>query len=515
MRTNHVTSFGNSRLRRAAIATLCATTMLVPVSASAQDASPRAAADALVMVARQDPGTLDYVKSILTALRLWIPGNVVEPLVYFEADGTVSPGIAEAWEISDNGTVYTFTIRETNFSDGTPVTVEDVVFSLETMSESPVVSNAAAFDSVTEIKALDDRRVQVTLSQPSQNFWRGMGDMSGLIQPMARAGEIATNPIGTGPYRLVEYVSNSNLTFEANPEYWGDAPAIKDVTVRIVTDGTAGLNALAAGEVDAIPVITIDLWEQLVNRDLDDQYTLVTYPQVGEPTYAVINQAIDHGMRKAIAATLDRQQFNDAFGASWGAENSCTFGLPNMPWYKPESESTCPYPFDFEGAMQAVAENGYGDTELEYVSLSDVPDLSLPADVMVPMMQAAGFNVTRNAIDLARYSQIIFQGRPPQFDVTIMSGPGEPTQWACPDPDSAGWSTYCSAEYTEKLQAADAAASQEEYLALMDEASAILRDDAVIVPLIAKLGVGLLHPELEGFAEPRVGVAVELSKLRW
>ena len=467
------------------------------------------------MVARQDPGTLDYVKSILTALRLWIPGNVVEPLVYFEADGTVSPGIAEAWEISDNGTVYTFTIRETNFSDGTPVTVEDVVFSLETMSESPVVSNAAAFDSVTEIKALDDRRVQVTLSQPSQNFWRGMGDMSGLIQPMARAGEIATNPIGTGPYRLVEYVSNSNLTFEANPEYWGDAPAIKDVTVRIVTDGTAGLNALAAGEVDAIPVITIDLWEQLVNRDLDDQYTLVTYPQVGEPTYAVINQAIDHGMRKAIAATLDRQQFNDAFGASWGAENSCTFGLPNMPWYKPESESTCPYPFDFEGAMQAVAENGYGDTELEYVSLSDVPDLSLPADVMVPMMQAAGFNVTRNAIDLARYSQIIFQGRPPQFDVTIMSGPGEPTQWACPDPDSAGWSTYCSAEYTEKLQAADAAASQEEYLALMDEASAILRDDAVIVPLIAKLGVGLLHPELEGFAEPRVGVAVELSKLRW
>jgi|TARA_B110000240_G_scaffold15008_1_gene15390 peptide/nickel transport system substrate-binding protein len=502
---------------------LCATALFVGLGtafltapAVAQDAvSPRAADKALIMVARQDPGTLDYVKSILTALRLWIPANVVEPLVFFEADGTVSPGIAETWEISDDGKVYTFNIRAAMFSDGSPVEVADVLFSLNAMKGSPVGSNAAAFDAVKSMEQTGDRQITITLSRASQNFWRGMGDMSGLIQPEAAAGGIATNPIGTGPYRLVEYVSNSNLTFEANPNYWGEAPAIKSVNVRIVTDGTAGLNALAAGEVDAIPVITIDLWEQMVSRELDQAYSLVTYPQVGEPTYAVINQSIDHEVRKAIAMTLDRQQFNDAFGAAWGAENTCTFGLPNMPWYRAESEDTCPYPFDFSGAMQMISDNEFGDIEMEYVSLSDVPDLSLPADVMVPMMQAAGFDVTRNAIDLARYSQLIFAGRPPQFDVTIMSGPGEPTQWACPDPSAAGWSTYCSAAYTEKLTAADSAATDEEYRTLMDEASAILRDDAVIVPLIAKLGVGLLHPKLEGFIEPRLGVAVELSSLRW
>lgn len=502
-------------LRAAALAIALGTTSLSAPVFAQQSASPRAADDALILIARQDPGTLDYVKSILTALRLWIPANVVEPLVYFELDGTVSPGIAESWDISADGTVYTFNIREALFSDGSPVTIDDVLFSLNAMKESPVVSNAAAFEAVTSMEQTGDRQITITLSRPSQNFWRGMGDMSGLIQPAAAADGIATRPIGTGPYRLVDYVSNSNLTFEANPNYWGEAPAIKSVTVRIVTDGTAGLNALAAGEVDAIPVITIDLWEQLVSRQLDQDYSLVTYPQVGEPTYAVINQAIDHEMRKAIAMTLDRQEFNDAFGAAWGAENTCTFGLPNMPWYRAESPETCPYPFDFEGAMAMIAENGLGEIGLEYVSLSDVPDLSLPADVMVPMMQAAGFDVTRNAIDLARYSQLIFQGRPPQFDVTIMSGPGEPTQWACPDPSAAGWSTYCSAEYTEKLIAADSATSDDEYRALMDEASAILRDDAVIVPLIAKLGVGLLHPDLQGFGEPRVGVAVELSRLSW
>ena len=157
----------------------------------------------------------------------------------------------------------------------------------------------------------------------------------------------------------------------------------------------------------------------------------------------------------------------------------------------------------------------FASTPLEYASLSDVPDLSLPADIMIPAMQGAGFNVTRNAIDLARYSQLIFQGRPPQFDITVMSGDAEPTQWACPTADKAGWSTYCSQPYTDALLAADAAPSDDEYLAKMKEAADILRKDAVIVPLIAKKGVGLFDAELKGFLEPRVLVAIEIGQLHW
>ncbi|HET8588275.1 MAG TPA: ABC transporter substrate-binding protein, partial [Nakamurella sp.] len=162
--------------------------------------SPRESQDKVVLIARQDPGTLDYVKSNLTALRLWIPANVVEPLVYFDKDGTAQPGVAEKWEISDDKLTYTFHIRDTTFSDGSPVTADDVVYSLQTMSQSPVVSNAAAFEAVTDIAKTDDKTVTVTLSHPSQAFWHGMGSMAGLVQPKAAAGEIATKPIGTGPY---------------------------------------------------------------------------------------------------------------------------------------------------------------------------------------------------------------------------------------------------------------------------------------------------------------------------
>lgn len=503
------------RVTRLMAAAAIAVTALGGLYASADAASPRAAENKMILVARQDPGTLDFVKSNLTAMRLWIPANVVEPLVYFNKDGSVEPGVAESWTISDDKLTYLFKIRQTTFSNGAPVTADDVVYSLKTMQGSPVVDYAAAYEAVKSIEKVDDHTVKVTLSRPSQNFWQGMGSISGLIQPEANAANIATNPIGTGPYKLVSYTTNSAFEFTANPTYWGTKPAIKDVTVRIITDGTAGLNALEASEVDALPVITIDLWEQLGKRELDKKFSLVTYPQVGEPTYAVLNQKLDKGLRETIARTFDRQSYNDAFGAAWGAENTCTFALPNQVWYEKESPESCPFPYDMEGAMKTITEKGYGSTPLEYASLSDVPDLSLPADIMVPALQAAGLNVTRNAIDLARYSQIIFQGRPPQFDITVMSGDANPVQWACPDPSKAGWSTYCSAEYTKALADADVALTDQDYAAKMKQAADILRKDAVIIPLIAKKGVGLFDKDLKGFQEPRVAVALEMAKLHW
>ena len=125
----------------------------------AQSPSPRAAENKVILIARQDPGTLDYVKSNLTALRLWVPANVVEPLVYFDKDGNAAPGVAESWTISDDKKIYTFKIRDTKFSNGAPVTADDVVYSLNTMKGSPVVNNASAFEVVTAIEKVDDHTV--------------------------------------------------------------------------------------------------------------------------------------------------------------------------------------------------------------------------------------------------------------------------------------------------------------------------------------------------------------------
>ncbi|RYE54052.1 MAG: ABC transporter substrate-binding protein, partial [Rhizobiaceae bacterium] len=141
-----------TKLSRRAGAVAAAVLLLATAGSAALAASPRAAENKVVLIARQDPGTLDYVTSGLTALRLWIPANVVEPLVYFNKDGSVEPGVAESWTISDDKLTYEFKIRKTTFSDGTPVTVEDVIYSLNTMKASPVVNNSSAYNAVTAIE---------------------------------------------------------------------------------------------------------------------------------------------------------------------------------------------------------------------------------------------------------------------------------------------------------------------------------------------------------------------------
>src|SRR5690606_16098152 len=113
----------------------------------------RAAQDKAVFIALQDPGTLDYVNNNLTALVMWIPGNVVEPLVTFDAEGEAQPAVAESWDISEDQTTYTFHIREATFSNGEPVTSDDVVYSLTTMQNSPITTYAAPYEAVESIEA--------------------------------------------------------------------------------------------------------------------------------------------------------------------------------------------------------------------------------------------------------------------------------------------------------------------------------------------------------------------------
>jgi peptide/nickel transport system substrate-binding protein len=485
-----------------------------PAASGAGPVSPREAQNKLVAVAVQDPGTLDYVKSNLTALSLWIP-SIVEPLVYFDSAGKATPGVSDKWTISDDQKTYTFHIRDTSFSDGTPVTADDVVYSLNAMKGSPVTRNAVAYSAVTGITKVDAHTVKVTLSRPSRTFFDGMGNMAGLIQPKAAAAKIATDPIGTGPYKLVKYVPNDSITLTANTHYWGTKPAIPDVTIKIIPDQNAALNALKAGEADLFAPAGAQFWSQITKEGLDKKYHLVTYPQSGEPTYGVINSRVPVEVRQAIAKTFDRESIKALFDAPWGIKTTCTFGEPDRSWFKEYSTDSCPYPYDEKAAAADVAANGMASKEIEFTSLTDVGDLKPPAEVMIAEMQAAGFKVKNNAVDLARYSQIVFSAKDPDFDVTVMAGDDSPTNWACPDPSQVSWATYCSQKYTTLLDQADAAKSTAEYDKIMAEAMDTLTKDAVIVPLVSKSGVGLMDQHLQGWQDPNVFVGIRLASLHW
>jgi peptide/nickel transport system substrate-binding protein len=515
----------NNRVSRGAVVAVIAAGSMLIVSAlstatAATPSSARKSANKLVLAALQDPGTLDVVKQNQTALVLWLPGNVYETLVTNKPDGTAGPGVAKSWVISKDQLTYTFNIRDAKFSNGAAITADDVVYSLNAMKNGPIGSYKGPFAQVETIKATDAKTVVITLGQSSRAFFHGMGEMSAIIQPASGEATRATAPIGSGPYVLKEYVPNDHLTFIPNTQYWGTAPSLKEVTVKIMTDGNAALAALKAGEIDSFPVITIDLWERIGKQNFDKDFTLQNYPQGGEMLYMLFNSNKapynNPNVRHALAKMIDRQAFNVAYGAPAGSSDpTCGYGLQNTPWFAVESKSSCYDAYDPKrGAVQLRAA-GFAKFPLDYVSLTDVPDLSLPADLQIAQLKKAGATIKRNPISLAEYSKTIFGGRPQQFGVSIMSDPALFTQFFCEDKTKAGWHTYCSKELTSLLIKADAAKSQASYESLMKKAAWVLQKDAYIVPILAKAGVGLWQPDLKGWKAPRIFVEQNFADLSW
>ncbi len=516
----------NSRVsQRAVVAAIAAgSLLLVSAMASATASTPSSARQSqnkLVLAALQDPGTLDVVKQNQTALVLWLPGNVYETLVTNKPDGTAGPGVAKTWTISKNQLVYTFNIRDEKFSSGAAITADDVVYSLKAMQNGPIGSYHAPFTQVASIVAKDSKTVVITLNKSSRAFFHGMGEMSGVIQPQASEATRATKPIGSGPYVLKEYVPNDHLTFEPNKTYWGAAPSIKEVTVKIMTDGNAALAALRAGEIDSFPVITIDLWERIGKQNFDKDFTLQNYPQGGEMLYTLFNMNKapynNPKVRHALAKMIDRQAYNVAYGAPAGSSDpTCGYGLQNTSWFAVESASTCYDAYDPARGIAELKAAGFAKTPLDYVSLTDVPDLSLPADLQIAQFTKAGATIKRNAISLAEYSKTIFGGRPQQFGVSIMSDPALfGPNFSCTDKSKAAWHTYCSKELTGLLIQADGAKSLTAYNDLMAKAAWVLQKDAYIVPILAKAGVGLWQPNLVGWKAPHIFVEQNFADLSW
>jgi peptide/nickel transport system substrate-binding protein len=240
---------------------------------------------------------------------------VEEGALAFGDDLSLQPALAESWEATDP-TTYVFTLREgVTWHDGSPLTAEDVVFSIEwNMNPDNASQLAAFFASVESVEATADNEVTVTLSRPDAQFQYSMAHMSGFIMNQAQlesAGETFGTPdvlpLGTGPYRLVEFVPDDHVTFERFEDYWGEPGAAQTIVIRQIPDSQTRLLAMQSGEIDGtfdVPISEVDQWEGL------DGVTVITAPSNGV-YQLILDQETppfdDIHVRKAIALAVDRE----------------------------------------------------------------------------------------------------------------------------------------------------------------------------------------------------------------
>jgi len=282
------------------------------------------------------------------------------------------PGLAESWEVSDDGLVWTYKIREgVTFHDGTPCTAEDVAWSLNWTIENEVETFSFYLSSFQEVVALDPTTLQVTLSEPVGNMeyllmyvwilprsvWEGMGPDEVLEFEDLAAGT------GTGPYKLVDWVEGEYLILEANPDYWQGAPKIERVIWQEYATEDAIVQALLAGEVDVVYELPRTAIATLEGREgvglavmpstVIDELIINSHEAGTQP--ASLN---DPQVRLAIAHAIDKQQIvNVAF---LGYAEPATGIIPRSmgDWYNSDLVDV---PYDLDEGNRILDEAGYLD----------------------------------------------------------------------------------------------------------------------------------------------------------
>jgi ABC-type dipeptide transport system, periplasmic component len=316
--------------------------------------------DSVVIAIGSEPETLDPTQG-------WGHGNspiVQSTLVKYTADLTFENDLATDYSLSPDGLTWTFLIRDDAFfTDGEKVTASDVAFTLETAKAAQGSVDLTYMESAA---AQDDTTVVVTLSKPTSIFLNTLASV-GIVPEHAYGEDYGTNPVGSGPYRFVEWKPQEQLLFTANEDYYGIVPAIKNVTVVFMSEDAA-LAAVQAGEVDvAYSTATLGTTEvvgyhiEAITSADNRGFTLPVLPNEGKTTQSGAPVGNDvtcnHEIRQAIAYGINRQQIADivlnGFGRPAYSEND------GMPWNNPEvvMETDVPY------AKKLLADAGWADMD--------------------------------------------------------------------------------------------------------------------------------------------------------
>ncbi|WP_342416004.1 nickel ABC transporter substrate-binding protein [Paenibacillus sp. FSL R10-2782] len=234
----------------------------------------------------RDIGTMN--PHVYNPSQLFAQSMIYEPLVSYKQGGKLEPALAESWTISKDGKIYTFKLRKgVKFSDGTPFNAAIVKKNFDAvMKNEKTHSWLGVVGVLDKTEAVDDSTFRMTLKEP---YYPVLQDLS-VVRPFRFLGEAGfpddgdtskgiKKPVGTGPWMLDEYKQDEYATFKRNPNYWGTAPKVDKIIVKIIPDGETRVMAFEKGDLDLIygeGVISLDAFKQL--RDTDKYVTKLSEP---------------------------------------------------------------------------------------------------------------------------------------------------------------------------------------------------------------------------------------------
>lgn len=456
-------------------------------------------------------------------------------LVKMTADLDQVLDLASEIEISDDATVYTFTIHEgATFNDGTPLTSADVVFTIERAVDKRTASfwrgrllgiaGAEAYgsqeaESITGLEAPDERTVKITLENTDSAFLVNFVDFSGFgILPKHILEDVAPDQlinhpfnlepsVGAGAYNFVRYETDQFLELERNPTYWGEQPAVERIFLRILQPEIA-VAELEQGNLDVMPIGIDDIDRLTENPNL----TVVSVPSPSLDTISInLDREYfqDKRLRQAMMYALDRESIvKEIYQGQAQVMNSPIFG----PDWMGIPEGLNEYPYDPDKARQLVEESGWDTSRT--VEMMYVPGGNRTFDSMVPIVQAqfADVGIKVELLQLEAPELIRKLVTEPDYDMYIGGGgvygadPSISSKYyisANLTPAGANNVRYVNEEIDRLYDEGRAVSEQDDRRAIYTEIAQILNEDLPSIFLWSPNTNFASNTRLQGFEAPR------------
>lgn len=276
--------------------------------------------------------------------------------------------LALNYDVSKDGRTWTVRIRDdVKFSDGEPLTAEDVRFTYETALHNGSVVDLTILE---KVEVINDYTVQFHLKEPQSTFIDALIS-TGIVAKHAYGGQYAENPIGSGPYQLVQWDKGQQLIVKANPEYYGKKPYFRQLTFLFLSED-ASLAAAQAGEVDVaaipaafssrkVPGMKLEALKSVDNRGIVFPY--VKSSGKTKDGYPIGNDVTaDPAIRHAINIAIDRDALIE--GVLEGYGSPAYSPVDELPWWNPD---TVFKDGDMEGAKELLRDAGWKDTDRDGV----------------------------------------------------------------------------------------------------------------------------------------------------
>jgi peptide/nickel transport system substrate-binding protein len=464
------------------------------------------AGEKLVIAIQSEPDTFDLSSTKITPVTELVAANISEKIVGITQSGKLIPGLAASWKMSPDGKEIEFTLRKgVKFHSGDPLTSKDVEFSYKRGVEK-ISALRRDLALVERLEIIDNYRIKFHFKQPDAAFLPLLGVFYIVSKDYyERVGEeqFIKKPVGTGPYKFVNWVLGQYVDLEANDNYWGEAPSVKKVRFDIVPDESTRVARLQTGEANMVVEIPFSMIKELEKAGFK-KVTSPAHPSISvrfhnlNPNVPWYNKKV----RLGFALAIDGKSIIEKL----------FMGIPNLypglaPWEVGFDPDLKLYPYDPKKAKELLAEAGYpkGFESPLYYQMGRAAGVNQAAEAVAGYLNAIGIKCKLMGIEPLQFVEKVRHSwhNNPKAEYVAVTGS---TICQYPDP-SIGFnmffwsqspiSTYSNPEFDELSRRIRNTLDDTKRGELIKKAIRILYDDVAIIPITAHKMVYMMSKNID------------------